>query len=989
MADSATWRRIIAGEVSGEVISLEVALAPASESLGLGNPTDWVAPADIIRKLGTILAGTSGEEGPRAAAKQALEAYLHGITVVDTDVVVFPLAIPSDLSSLDLAFPKWSMPQAALSQEGIFVVPANLFPIPRVVSISPSRRFNSIDEYSSFIGAEKPISKILIANSGMAAAKFIRSIWQWSYETFGHPDEIKFVIMVTAQDLKANAEFIRLAATLGCEIALVPDGGPANNFSNVDLIVDLAHTHGVDAVWPGSGFASENPALPTRLDELGIGFIGPRACAMNAFGDKASALLVGGKAGMRIAPWSGFGLEGRIEDVTNIPPEIYALSTVTTADDAVRVIREKNIQVPFMFKAVFGGGGKGIRKLEKLIEDPATLDEEIRKLFTQTQAEVAGPVLIMAFIPNARHIELQGLADKHGQAIVLYERDCSTQKDFQKVIEEGPPIGLHEDERLKMRRSAVAAMKMVGYQNAGTIENLYSTVDNEAFFLEVNPRLQVEHPVSEMITGVNLPVAQLHVEMGASLHRIPDIRRLYGEDPWGHTLIDFDTKEPLPPRGHVIAVRITARDPDRGWRASPGSAHEITFRNMPGVWGYTSFAAPGGIHEFADSQFMHIFAHGENRDDAINKMAVALQMLRVPQFRTPAAAILQYLESDTFRKNSSTEATTTKLDELVESGGLVNQPEKDLSIVLAAAFKAHETLLGRQKEYQAESNRGHVPFARLLDTSFAVDVINRETEDTKYSFKVNYLGDGRYSLNLNGRAVEAHVLQVGPEAGRDYMIGVDGKYQLVSGRALPSGLQLDVGWKTVFFPNEYDPSKILAEAPGKFIRYLVPNGSEVKKGMPIIEYEAMKAVSQMVALEDGILSYTIAPNTGVVAGDLLANIDLKEPDKVKKAVLFADQLRAMASPLKVGESLRSQYEWAYNQARQILGGFGPDSGMENLASFVINQLFTALENPRLPIEQFNYFYSVHHGSLPRTVREQLRSLVDAYAAGLAASPPPP
>src|SRR3989338_5510138 len=122
-----------------------------------------------------------------------------------------------------------------------------------------------------------------------------------------------------------------------------------------------------------------------------------------------------------------------------------------------------------------------------------------------------------------------------------------------------------------------------------------------------------------MITGVNLPVAQLHVEMGASLHRIPDIRRLYGEDPWGHTLIDFDTKEPLPPRGHVIAVRITARDPDRGWRASPGSAHEITFRNMPGVWGYTSFAAPGGIHEFADSQFMHIFAHGENRDDAIIK----------------------------------------------------------------------------------------------------------------------------------------------------------------------------------------------------------------------------------------------------------------------------------------------------------------------------------------------------------------------------------
>ena len=175
----------------------------------------------------------------------------------------------------------------------------------------------------------------------------------------------------------------------------------------------------------------------------------------------------------------------------------------------------------------------------------------------------------------------------------------------------------------KMEKGAVRLAKIVNYVGAGTVEYLYSPEEDNYFFLELNPRLQVEHPVTERISGVNLPATQLNIAMGIPLYRIPDIRRLYGEDPFGDSVIDFDVAPQKIPNGHCIAVRITAENPDAGFKPTSGSIQELTFRSSPSVWGYFSVQGSGSIHEFADSQFGHLFAWGPTREEARKSVIIA------------------------------------------------------------------------------------------------------------------------------------------------------------------------------------------------------------------------------------------------------------------------------------------------------------------------------------------------------------------------------
>lgn len=210
-----------------------------------------------------------------------------------------------------------------------------------------------------------------------------------------------------------------------------------------------------------------------------------------------------------------------------------------------------------MIKASEGGGGKGIRKVENV--------EDFPNLFRQVQSEVPGsPIFIMKLAKCARHLEVQLLADQYGNAISLFGRDCSIQRRHQKIIEEAPAVIAEPSIFEQMEKAAVRLAKMVGYVSAGTVEYLYDT-SGYYYFLELNPRLQVEHPCTEMVADVNLPAAQLQIAMGLQLHRIKDIRLMYGESPWGDALIDFDTPQHKPqPWGHVIAARITSENPDEG-----------------------------------------------------------------------------------------------------------------------------------------------------------------------------------------------------------------------------------------------------------------------------------------------------------------------------------------------------------------------------------------------------------------------------------------
>ena len=241
--------------------------------------------------------------------------------------------------------------------------------------------------------------------------------------------------------------------------------------------------HQVDAVMPMWGHASENPLLPTSLEQLPrrVTFIGPAAEPMQALGDKIGSTIIAQSAGVPTIAWNGDGLVVDYKN-TGIPPEVYNRANVTTAEEALSCA--ERIGYPVMIKASEGGGGKGIRKVSRA--------EDVQSLYRQVQAEIPGsPIFVMRMASRARHLEVQLLADRYGEAIALSGRDCSVQRRHQKIIEEGPPIAAPPNVFRRMEDAAVALAKTVGYSSAGTVEYLYMEDTQEFAFLELNPRLQV------------------------------------------------------------------------------------------------------------------------------------------------------------------------------------------------------------------------------------------------------------------------------------------------------------------------------------------------------------------------------------------------------------------------------------------------------------------------------------------------------------------
>jgi acetyl-CoA carboxylase/biotin carboxylase 1 len=294
----------------------------------------------------------------------------------------------------------------------------------------------ALEDYVKARGGNLPIQKVLIANNGMAATKSILSMRQWAYMELGDENAIKFVAMATAEDLKANAEFVRLADTF----VEVPAGKNLNNYANVDIITKVAQEQGVDAVWPGWGHASENPKLPNTLKEMGIKFIGPPGPVMSVLGDKIAANILAQTAGVSSIPWSGsYGgpddgpLQAELNAEGTIPDEIFEKATCRSVEEAVEAAKYIGYENGIMIKASEGGGGKGIRFVDN--------EEDLRNAYVQVSNEVVGsPIFLMQLCKNARHIEVQIVGDEHGNAVALNGRDCSTQRRFQKIFEEGPPV---------------------------------------------------------------------------------------------------------------------------------------------------------------------------------------------------------------------------------------------------------------------------------------------------------------------------------------------------------------------------------------------------------------------------------------------------------------------------------------------------------------------------------------------------------------------
>ena len=415
-------------------------------------------------------------------------------------------------------------------------------------------------------------NKILIANRGEIAIRIIRACRELG---------IKTVAVYSTADKTA------LHAQIADEAICIGPAASKDSYLNSKALLAACEITGAQAIHPGFGFLSENSHFVRLCDKCGIKFIGPGADAMDAMGDKANAKKTMIENDVPVVP----GSDGVVE----------------TIEEAKEIA--DRIGYPIMVKASAGGGGRGIRLVEKPEELEAAITaakQEAKQFFANDD------IYIEKFIVNPRHIEIQLLADEHGNVIYLGERDCSLQRRNQKVLAESPSPVMTEDLRRRMGEAAVRAAKACGYSNAGTVEFLVDK-DLNFYFMEMNARIQVEHPVTEMVTGVDLVKAQINIAAGLPLpYKQEDIKLT----------------------GHVIECRINAEEPKNNFRPCPGCIKSI---HMPGGFGVridTAVYQGYEIPPYYDSMIAKVLVKGTDRKEAIQKMKVALAEFLVEGINT-------------------------------------------------------------------------------------------------------------------------------------------------------------------------------------------------------------------------------------------------------------------------------------------------------------------------------------------------------------------
>jgi len=415
------------------------------------------------------------------------------------------------------------------------------------------------------------LEKIVIANRGEIALRILRACRELGIKTVA-------VHSTADRDLK----HVRLADESVC----IGPPRSTDSYLNIPAIISAAEVTDAVAIHPGYGFLSENADFADRVEQSGFIFIGPRAETIRLMGDKISAINAMQEAGVPCVP----GSDGPL------PADL---------DECGRIARD--IGYPVIIKAAGGGGGRGMR----VVHGDAALRSAITVTQGEAQAAFGNPVLYLEkYLESPRHIEIQVLADTHGNAVFLGERDCSTQRHHQKVIEEAPAPGLTDNQRHRIGRLCSDACKEIGYRGAGTFEFLFE--EGEFYFIEMNTRLQVEHPVTEMITGIDIVKEQIRIAAGEPLL--------------------FKQKD-IMLRGHAIECRINAEDPET-FTPSPGT---ITLYHPPGGPGiridthiYEGYKVP----PYYDSMIGKLIAHGETREFAIARMSNALNEIVIEGIKT-------------------------------------------------------------------------------------------------------------------------------------------------------------------------------------------------------------------------------------------------------------------------------------------------------------------------------------------------------------------
>lgn len=433
-------------------------------------------------------------------------------------------------------------------------------------------------------------NKILIANRGEIAIRIMRACRELG---------IKTVAVYSTADKSA------LHAQIADEAVCIGPAATKDSYLNTKAILAACELTHAEAIHPGFGFLSENANFARLCETCGIKFIGPAPEVMDAMGDKANAKKTMVSAGVPVVP----GSDGVVADI----------------DEAKKICAE--IGYPVMVKASAGGGGRGIRLVER--------EEDLEAQYTAAQQEALqffgnDEVYIEKFIVNPRHVEIQLLADEHGNVVHLGERECSLQRKNQKVLEESPSPIMTPELRERMGKAAVAAAKVSGYQNAGTIEFLVDK-DRNFYFMEMNTRIQVEHPVTELVTGIDLVKAQIRIAAGEKL---------------------WFTQDDVKLSGHAIECRINAEDPRHNFRPCPGKIKSL---HIPGGFGvridtavYTGYE----ITPFYDSMIGKMLVTAPTREEAIMKMRVALSEFIIEGVDTNIDFQLCLLKDEDFEKGN-------------------------------------------------------------------------------------------------------------------------------------------------------------------------------------------------------------------------------------------------------------------------------------------------------------------------------------------------
>ncbi len=430
-------------------------------------------------------------------------------------------------------------------------------------------------------------SKILIANRGEIAVRLIHACHELGVEA-----------VAVYSEADAHAPFVRMAD----EAVPIGPAPPAESYLKTEAIIQAALDRGAEAIHPGYGFLAENAAFARAVQDAGLTFIGPPPAAIAAMGDKAEARRRMAAAGVPITP----GYQGADDD--------------RTLADAAR-----RIGFPVLVKAAAGGGGKGMRVVwreEELTEAMAAARREARHAFGDDR------LIVEKFVPRAHHVEFQVLADAHGHAVHLFERECSVQRRYQKIIEETPSPLLDPDLRTRMGAAAVAAAQAVGYVNAGTVEFIVDPETRDFYFLEMNTRLQVEHPITEMVTGLDLAQWQIRIAAGEPFpYRQEDLLQL----------------------GHALECRVYAEDPASGFLPSTGDLLLARFPQGPGIRVDAGVTTGDAITHHYDPLIAKIIVHAEDRDAAIGRMIYALHQTAIHGVTTNIDFLLAVLQHPDFR----------------------------------------------------------------------------------------------------------------------------------------------------------------------------------------------------------------------------------------------------------------------------------------------------------------------------------------------------